>query len=339
MKLIAAGAACLAILGSTAVQASPSMGEPPSKRIEVKRTADPDFWYVVSDPDASGFPPTSVQGIVIPSSVEPTVQTTPTGSVLAWERADGTRQSFVIEGVRSFNFKAGPLGGTTYVPFRTRLRFEHESCCACASWNNMVESVEEFSCVPGCAGCGCEACICDRLPCSAASSGALRLVPHADVASSMTFDQSGRTHEIEFRASDRTAARFRGDRLTAKTTPKGGIVIENPDSIAIPAAATSRRLLRGDDAFYGWTAPGVSVIVEQAASLPAPSFRDGTIAFNDPLGPGVESRILAFDPDGYRCRICGVHPDSDGDLDRMVCIPGGSTCYRCVEFNCATPEL
>jgi hypothetical protein len=154
----------------------------------------------------------------------------------------------------------------------------------------------------------------------------------------MTFAHSGPGKEIEFRTLDRSGARFRGDRLTAKVTPKGELLLENPDSITISGAATSRRLMRSNDALYGWSAPGVSVIVEQASSLPAPSFRNGTINFADGLSPDMESRILAFDPDSYRCRICGVHPNSDGDLDRMVCIPGASTCYRCVEFNCAAPE-
>jgi hypothetical protein len=340
MNLKAALAVSAAILASAVLQASPSMGEQRAKHVEGSRVSRSDFWYVVSDAGMQDFSPTRIEGIVIPSGVEQAVQMTAAGAVLAWTRADGTRQSFVVQGVSALDLKPGPLQGTTYIPF-TRWLSRDDSCCACASWNNMVESVEEFSCVPGCTGCGCEACICDRLPCPGSPGGRLRLVPHADVASSVAFDRSGPAAEIEFRSDNEGLTSFRGNRLIAKVSTSGELILENPDSITIPSGATSRGVVTGESAIYGWSAPGVSVIVEQASRAPAPRFQDGVIDFEHSVEPESQSmgKVLAFDPDSYRCRICGVHPNSDGDLDRMVCIPGGATCYRCVEFNCVASEL
>ena len=162
-------------ISSALLIAATALSAAPPKRVAAPA---PDFWYVApGETEASGAS-AMVQGIVVPTSVRPTVQTTPAGSVISWRRPDGTRQSFVVEGVSSFTFEPGPLTGTTYVPFgkRKHLQYAPDSCCTCASWQNMVESVEQLGCVPGCTGCGCEACICSPTsPCPGVAAGGMTL--------------------------------------------------------------------------------------------------------------------------------------------------------------------
>ena len=322
--------ACFAFLVATALQAAP-----------LKREAaqPPDFWYDVPDQSAAVGGGQLVRGLVIPSSVNPTVQTSPTGSVVSWRRSDGTRQSFAVQGISSFTFEPGPLAGTTYVPFRSRklLQYAPNGCCSCASWLNMVESVERLGCVTGCSGCGCEACICSpTYPCPESPLGALTLMAHNDPAASMTFATTGRAKTIEIAGRGGATVGFHGSRLSASLNLQGETVIENPDSVTLPGQVASSEAIRGDRALFAWSSREASVILEQPRSMPAPSFRHGTIDFNTPGDPAptAGARLLAFEPDSDRCSACGTHPNSMSDLTIYDCVPGDSVCYRCVSWEC-----
>jgi hypothetical protein len=279
----------------------------------------PDFWYVVPGEAKAAGANVEVRGIVVPTAVRPTVQTTPAGSVISWRRPDGTRQSFVVQGVSSFTFAPGPLAGTTYVPFQRSKVLEHDprSCCSCASWQNMVESVELLACVPGCNGCGCEGCICSpTYPCPSGPRDVMTLVSHNDPATTMTFRNAG--------AADVTSAEALG--------------IRGPDSITLSGRVESRVAVRGDRALFAWSSPSASVILEQPRTLPVPSFRDGTIDLSAPSvgAPAIASKRHAIEPVMDRCTACGTHPNSQADLDIFDCVPGVSVCYRCVSWECFT---
>ncbi len=322
--------ACVAVLVATGLQAAPP------KREEVPV---PDFWYVVPNESAAGAESGLVRGLVIPSSVNPTVRTTPTGSVMSWRRPDGTRQSFAVQGVSSFTFERGPLAGTTYVPFATRrhLQYDPDNCCTCASWNNMVESVERLGCVVGCSGCGCEACICSPTsPCPQSPLGVMTLAAHNDPASTMTFDKAGATEVIKIAIRGRAAVDFRGDHVSASVSAQGETVIDNPESITLPGRVASSESVRGDKALFAWSSSDASVILEQPRSMPAPSLHGGTIDFKlqRDASPTAGARLLEVGPVTDRCRVCGTHPNSMSDLNIYDCVPGDSVCYRCVSWEC-----
>jgi len=322
--------ACVAVFVTTALQAAPP-----------KRDAAPvpDFWYVVPDESAAAAESGLVRGLVIPTSVKPTVRTTPTGSVIAWRRADGTRQSFALQGVSWFTFEPGPLAGTTYVPFatRTHLQYNPDGCCACASWQNMVESIERLGCAPGCNGCGCEACICSpTYPCPESPLGTMTLAAHNDPESTIALDTTGTTKAIKIAGRGRAAVSFHGNRLSASLSANGETVINNPESITLPGRVASSESVRGDLALFAWSSPDASVILEQPQSMPAPSFRDGTIDFKSQRAdtPAAMAKQLQVDPVMDRCRACGTHPNSMSDLTIYDCVPGDSVCYRCVSWEC-----
>lgn len=315
--------ACSMVLVATVLQAAPV----------------PDFWYVVPDETPATGASALVRGLVVPSSLNPTVQTTPAGSVISWSRPDGTHQSLVVQGVSSLTFEPGPLAGTTYLPFgkRKHLQYAPDSCCTCASWQNMVESVEQLGCVPGCTGCGCEACICSPTsPCPGLAAGGMTLVAHKGLGPTMTFGNAGATDGITIVNHGRTAARFDGRHLAANVTSNGETVINNPDSITLPGRVATRASIRGDKAFFAWSSPDASVILEQPQSMPPPSFQGGTIDFNSrPVdAPTTTARHLEVDPVMDRCRACGTHPNSSADLDIYDCVSGDSVCYRCVSWEC-----
>jgi hypothetical protein len=324
--------ACVAVLVATALQAAPPKRE---------AAPVPDFWYVVPDGAAAAAAAEGelVRGIVIPSSVSPTVRTTPTGSVISWRRPDGTRQSFAVQGVSSFTFEPGPLLGTTYVPFSIgrHLQYAPDGCCACASWLNMTESIERLGCVAGCNGCGCEACICSpTYPCPGGALGAMTLMAHNDPAATMTFGRMGTGRGIEIASRGRDAVSFHGNRLSANLNEQGEIVINNPDSITLPGQVAKSESIRGDQALFAWSSPEASVILEQPRSMPAPSFQGGSIDFNSQRehAPAAGARFLQVEPDTDRCRVCGTHPNSMSDLTIYDCVPGDSVCYRCVSWEC-----
>ncbi len=322
MKRVLASASALFLVSTVLLAA-------PSKRVAAPA---PDFWYVVPGEVSAAVTNTGtsklVRGIVVPTSVRPTVQTTPAGSVISWRRPDGTRQSFVVEGVSSFTFEPGPLAGTTYVPFKRSklLEYDPRSCCSCASWANMVESVELLACVPGCVGCGCEGCICSpTFPCPSSPGDAMTLVSHSDPATTMTIGQA--------------SVRFRGGQLTADMASIGETVINNPDAIILPGPVETRSAVRGDAALFAWSSPSASVILEQPRFMPSPSFEDGTIEFNarPDEAPMIAAKYLAIAPVMDRCSACGTHPNSQADLEIYDCVPGFSVCYRCVSWECFTP--
>jgi len=320
--------ACVAILVSTALQATPPKGE---------KVAAPDFWYVVPDESAAVAESGLVRGLVIPTSVTPTVRTTPEGSVISWPRPDGTRQSFAVQGIPSFTFEPGPLRGTTYVPFgmRKHLQYVPDGCCACASWNNMVESVEHLSCVPGCSGCGCAACICSpTFPCPQSQAGAMTLAAHNDPTATMTFDKMGTTAGIKIGSHGRGTVSFHGKRLSATANSNGETEINNPDLIRLSGPVASSESVRGDQALFAWSSPDASVILEQPGSMPAPSFHDGTIDFKSLRDAAPTTSARRLQPVADRCSACGTHPNSMSDLVIFDCVPGDSVCYRCVSWEC-----
>lgn len=306
-------------------------------------TSAPDFWYVVSDATQAAAKNRVVRGIVIPSSVKPTVRTKPEGSIVSWMRPDGTRQSVVVRGISSFTFEPGPLKGTTFVPFVEVKRLQHDpmGCCICASWRNMSESFEHMTCEPGCDGCGCEACICPSLPCPDGARAGMTLVAHNDPTTVMTLGKSGTADEIAIVHGGNAAVRFHGRHLSADVDSSGQTEINNPESISIPGKAVSRETLRGDRAVFAWSSPQASVIIEQPRTFTAPSFRDGTIelAPRPSDAPTTTSTRLAVDPLAARCQVCGTHPNSWADVDLMECTPGNGTCYRCISWECFAPAL
>ncbi len=301
----------------------------------------PDFWYVVPGETSPAGEDDGrlVQGIVIPSSVRPTVQTTSAGSIIAWRRADGTRQSFAIQGMSSFTFEPGPIANTTHVRFFPEIIFEQppRSCCTCASWMNSVESVERLSCVAGCSGCGCEGCICSpRTPCPISPEGRLTLVAHDDAAKTLTFSKSNDTDTITMGSGGNGGVQFKGRQVKATMSSTGEVVIHGPESITLPGALANRGRVRDDKAFFAWSSPYASVILEQPRSLPAPSFHDGTIDLNDPKagGQAISAKRHAVAPVADECSVCGTHPNSKADLEIYDCVPGDSVCYRCITWGC-----
>jgi len=315
--------ACALVLVGTAAQA----------------TAVPDFWYVVPDEASVATPNRLVRGIVIPSAVSPSVETSAAGSAVSWSRPDGTQQSFVVQGASSLTFEPGPLAGTAYVPFHAskRLVYDPRGCCSCASWENSRESVEALSCVVGCNGCGCEGCICSpTFPCPSGPDGSMTLVAHDGVTPTMTFDSSGAKHDVTIVRHGRPAARFSGKNLIAKVTLQGETVISNPDSIALSGRVDSRSTVRGDKALFAWQSQEVAVVLEQRRSMPVPAFHGGAIHFESPSddAPSTQSKRMQIGPLMDRCSACGTHPNSDSDLDIYDCVPGSGVCYRCVSWEC-----
>lgn len=299
-------------------------------------TPPPDFWYVVPDAASAAARNRPVQGIVIPSSVDPTVETSPTGSVISWQRPDGSRQSVVVAGISSFTFKPGPLKGTTFVPFADvkHMAWTNGSCCTCASWERMVESPEFRSCIPGCQNCGCEACICTHEdPCPHAFSGGMTLVAHNDASAIMTLDEPSTPREVALANRNGNGVKIRGKRLSTEVGAKGNVEIANPDSIAIPGRVTLSNVVQGDKAMHAWSSPGVTVIVEQPLSLAPPSFHDGTIDFKKPQADAPTNSAITMQLDN-RCWVCGYHPDSVPDYDKWECVPGEGACVRCITFEC-----
>jgi len=335
----------LAVLVATGLQAA-TKPHTAAVRPAGPTTSAPDFWYV----GPGGAPRTAarslVRGIVIPTSVEPTVQTTPAGSVLSWERADGTRQSFAVQGLSSFSFKPGPLKGTLLVPFVDAKRLQYfpdydpKGCCACASWQDSEESVESLSCVPGCYGCGCEGCICSpTYPCPTSPFAAMTLTAHNGATPPISFGRRGMSDEISVGAPGRNPVRFRGDRLSVRVASDGGTEIVNPDSIVIPGEVARNSIVRGETALFAWSSSETTVIVEQPKSMPAPALESGTIDLR-PLQSDVPApNALIFEPVQQRCIVCGTHPNSIGDSEKCECVPGTQTCTRCINFACDSPEL
>lgn len=289
----------------------------------------PDFWYVVPAGDPGARPGDRVRGIVVPATVAPSVRASASGSVISWSRPDGTRQSFVVQGVPLLSFERGPLDGTTYIPFgrARRLEYAPDACCSCASWENSEESAEALSCVVGCHGCGCEGCICSpTYPCPGGPEAGIKLVAHNDPGSSMTIGPRGGRRSVGFERRGRPAARFDGRRLEPGVDAQGVTTIADPDTITLfgPVAAWSS--IWNATARYAWSSPDASVILEQPAAMPAPLFHDGTIELD------TRGRIL--EPRSERCKVCGTHPDSVADLEIYDCVPGDSICYRCIGWEC-----
>jgi len=306
----------------------------------------PDFWYVVPRDAPETADHTLVRGIVIPTTVEPTVRTSLAGSVLSWERTDGTRQSVAVQGLSSFSFKPGPLKGTMLVPFVDARRLQYfpdygpKGCCACASWQNSEESVELLNCVPGCVGCGCEGCICSpTYPCPMSSFAAMTLRAHNNTASTISFGERGGSDEIVVGARGRNPVRFRGGRVSARIASDGSTEIVNPESIALSGDISTNSIVRGDTAFFAWSSPETTVIVEQPKTMPAPALDDGTIELSAHRGNAPATNALRLEPMGDRCIVCGTHPNSDGDSEKCECVAGTQTCTRCINFACDSPGL
>lgn len=304
-------------------------------------TPVPDFWYVV----AGEAPPTSadaslvVQGIVIPSSVRPTVQTTPKGSIIAWDRPDGTRQSFVIQGMSKFTFEPGPLANTTYARFPELIVDppRESSCCTCATWFNAEESLEALSCVTGCNGCFCEGCICSpRWPCPIAPRDVMTLVANNDRANTMTFAKVDGAWNLAMGSRGTPPVHFRGRSLEATMGEEGETEIRGVQSISLPGAILQRSHVTADKAFFAWSSPSGSIIFEQPKSMAAPVYRDGTIEFGPHSGSAQASLrpYLEVAPLMDSCQVCGTHPNSVADVERLKCVPGDSTCYRCISWTC-----
>ena len=344
LKGLAVGS-CLVALAATVVYAAPAKVDSRKSGPSAAAVSAPDYWYVIPGDAPSASFTDLVTGIVIPSSVEPSVQTTPAGSVVTWQRPDGTRQSFVVQGVASLTFRPGPLKGTTYVPFvdARRLRydpdFDPKSCCTCASWQDSEESVEQLSCVIGCVGCGCEGCICSpTYPCPMGPANTMTLKPNKGASPNLRFDTATAAAEVTVSGSQ-GVLRFRGKSLSAKAAIDGGAEITNPESITIPGRVVASSTVRGDKALFAWTSPETTVILEQPKGLPAPSIDRESSTINPGSRGATESTALRFQPLMDRCLVCGTHPNSDGDSERCECVPGTQTCTRCINFACDSPEM
>jgi hypothetical protein len=306
----------------------------------VKPARAPDFWYVVPETTSASGTLGSVRGIVVPSTFSPTIQTSPIGSTISWHRPDGTRQSFVVQGVSTLTSERGPMEGTTYIPFRKILQYEPDGCCSCASWENSQESIEALSCVIGCAGCGCEGCICSpTFPCPVGPESAMKLVAHNGAGPAITIGKSGARDEVAFVDHGRIAARFDGRHILTKIDAHGRVEIDEPDSITLFGPVTSRAATRDDKALFAWSTAAASVILEQPRSFPAPSYGMGTIELaSQPAATARLGRQIAVEPVMDRCKVCGTHPDSIADTDIYDCVPGDSVCYRCVSWECIASE-
>jgi hypothetical protein len=305
-----------------------------------------DFWYVVPGGSGTRDAGRAVRGIVLPSAAAPTVRTTPSGAVLTWQTPAGAKQSLVVTGVSALTLEPGPIDGTTYVPFvnasRLQLR-DPDWCCSCASWKDMEESFERLTCVPGCKGCGCEACICDpSSPCpeSLAQTAEVTLVAHDDPSSTITIGKAASLSAVTMTGRGEGSATFRGARVSTRVNASGETEIVNPDSITLEGQVSELAAERRDKSLFAWTAPGVSVILEQPREAAKPTLRGSTIDLAPRARPGaaVQSTRLEVDPLGPRCRVCGTHPNSWADVDAMQCVAGDALCYRCISWQCDVPE-
>lgn len=301
-------------------------------------SSGPDFWYALPASDGPGGVPELVRGIVVPSSAAPTFHTSREGSVVSWVRSDGTTQSFVVRGASSLSFEQGPMSGTTFIPFHRakRLELSSDACCTCASFENSRESVDALSCVVGCLGCGCEGCICSpTYPCPIGPEDGMRLKASNGVGPTMTIGKGGMRPEIGFEQDGAVVARFSGRRLGSRIDARGVTTIDNPDSITLTGPIVSRSSIVRDEAFFAWVSPEASVILEQPATAPAPTVRQGTIDFSPgPAEAAAFGRHRVLQPLSDRCTACGTHPNSVADLDIYDCVPGDSICYRCVGWEC-----
>jgi len=338
--------AVLAVLGATSLHASASKPSRSLVRPAGRTHVVPDFWYVVSADAPVAAERSLVRGIVIPTSVEPTVQTTPAGSVLSWERADGTRQSFAVQGLSSFSFKPGPIKGTMLVPFVDARRLQYfpdydpKGCCSCASWQDSEESVEWLRCVPGCVGCGCEGCICSpTYPCPTNPFAPVTLRAHNGATPTISFAQRGASDEIAVETRGGNALRFRGERLSVSVAPDGSTEITNPSSIAISGDISTNAIVRGDTALFAWSSQETTVIVEQPKTIAPPAFDHGIIELVPRPGVAPATNALRLEPLSDRCIVCGTHPNSTGDSEKCECVAGSGTCTRCINFACDSPEL
>jgi hypothetical protein len=164
----------------------------------------------------------------------------------------------------------------------------------------------------------------------------MTLVAEHDTAPAMTFDRTDAANSVTVLARGGPSVRFRGKHLKARVTERGETTIDNPDSIALSGGVVSRATLKGDDALFAWASQGASVILRQHRSMPPPSFHDGVIGLEiqPPEPPKLAAKRIAIGPVMERCSACGTHPDSEADLDLYDCVPGLSTCYRCVSWEC-----
>lgn len=328
-----------AFAASVAVHSAPTRSQPTEAATAHSGTTD--FWYIVSGSAADNAGHSVVEGLVVPSSVAPTVQASAVGSVIAWRRADGTRQSFVVRGPTAIAPERGPIDGTIFVPFRGARIFEYDprSCCTCASWQNSEESIDALSCVSGCTGCGCEGCICSpTFPCPENPEGTTTLRAHDDANFSLIIDKAPAMGGITLVRRGGGAVRFEGPRVHARAADRD-LVIEDPSAILIPGAVSAGSKTRHDSALFAWSSPSASVILEQPRSMPPPTFDHGTIRLDSvsEQGGSISAGYPAIAPVSDRCVACGTHPNSTADLDIYECVPGFSTCYRCVSWECLTP--
>jgi hypothetical protein len=165
----------------------------------------------------------------------------------------------------------------------------------------------------------------------------MTLVPHNSPAGVMTFDESDVANGITIAGPGRSAVTFAGARLSASVSSTGQTQIDNPDSIELPGTVVTNAVVRGDKAMFAWSSPDASIILEQPRSMPAPSFEGGTIHLETPPAepPATAVSRIHISPVMDRCRVCGTHPNSSGDTDLMMCVPGDSVCYRCISWECS----
>jgi hypothetical protein len=152
----------------------------------------------------------------------------------------------------------------------------------------------------------------------------------------MTFTKFDGAGSITLGGRDNGGVQFKGRHVTATLSPTGETVIHGPESITLPGAVANRARVRDDKAFFAWSSPHASVILEQPRSLPAPSFHDETIDLLVPkaLGQASSPKRPTVAPLLDECSVCGTHPNSKADLDLFDCVPGDSVCYRCITWTC-----
>jgi len=168
----------------------------------------------------------------------------------------------------------------------------------------------------------------------------MTLKPHDRSAPMMTIGGSGAAEGLTVFNEGKPGARFRGKRLGAAVSRDGQPVITDPDTITLDGPVRSNSTARGDKALFAWSSAHAAVIVEQPRAMAAPSFGGGTIDLRSVSRdtPGAATDHLKFAPVMDRCSACGTHPNSDGDLEIYDCVPGTAVCYRCVSWECYSPQ-
>jgi hypothetical protein len=164
----------------------------------------------------------------------------------------------------------------------------------------------------------------------------MTLVAENDPSVRTTFGKPGSPGDIAVFHQGRSTARVQGKHLDARLSTNGETLFTDPDSIELSGSVTLHSRVTADKAYFVWTAPDVSLILEQPRVMHEPSFHDGVIGLDSPsvdAATGMSKRFQVV-PLMDRCSACGHYPNSQPDLDLMACVPGEGACLRCVSWEC-----